>query len=940
MRHLTRFLRNQIDWLILLPAIFIPRLLNLDVFLTIDEPLFLDHARQFAAGLSSGDLTQTLGIGYPGVTVAWLSAPVIGLTSTELGAYVAGRFVTAMMTGILLLVMYSLSHSLLGRWPAFVGVLLLVLDPYTLAYSRLLHIAAPLALLMTLAGLSCLLWLRDDRWQWLLLTGLFAGLALLTKSTALLLAPMLAVVVITWAITTTEWRNLKWWQSKFIGLVVITLVAAVTFFVLWPAMWVDPAQALSLTFSKLFIDQEAGTGNLGLFWMGQFVEDPGVAFYPVAFLLKSTPWLFIGLIFNLWFLFRPLSLVPRNSLVPLWLFALTYLVLMTIASKKSIRYMLPAFPTFYLLAGWAFYWVGVSLIRRFSETKPKLLATSYPLLLLLLLAFTLIYHPYYFTYYNPLVLGWRWAPEALLVGWGEGLDEAGRYLNNQSQNQVAAWYELIFPIFYHGQVESVVPQENLITADHAVLYINQVQRDIPGPNIIHYFRTRRQPEYTVRLNGIDYTWVYPGPIAGLDQPDPAPQYALGGQFGDETQLLGYDLYPQPQSGDPLLVTLYWRVLTPPPAGRFVTLRLVDDQGRIWAQADSPPVMGLWPVERWQPGMLIEDAHQLNIPPGTPPGVYRLEVGFYDPASGQVLPASGQPVGSGGGLLLGEVPVGWQASSAVPALAHQTDTRLAPNVRLVGYDAPPAAATAGDVLLLRLAWQQSKTLSALWAEPNDFVGFTWHSEDGQSTLPQLDEFPLPVAEWGRGATLLSQHEVIVPPTLEAGNYELAVMLHTGSDPAGEAFTLGKVSITTSSRQFDLPATAQVPEGPANLAQGVSLAGYQFEQADQALNMTLYWQTDALVTTRYKIFAQLLAPDNTVVAQSDSFPAAGERPTTGWLPREVISDTHTLTILPDLTPGNYRLITGLYNPITGERLPVLDENDTVVGDAILIAKVTLP
>ena len=35
--------------------------------------------------------------------------------------------------------------------------------------------------------------------------------------------------------------------------------------------------------------------------------------------------------------------------------------------------------------------------------------------------FTLFYHPYYFTYYNPTLLGWRWAPQTLLVGWGEGL---------------------------------------------------------------------------------------------------------------------------------------------------------------------------------------------------------------------------------------------------------------------------------------------------------------------------------------------------------------------------------------------------------------------------------------------------------------------------------------------------------------------------------------
>jgi len=79
---------------------------------------------------------------------------------------------------------------------------------------------------------------------------------------------------------------------------------------------------------------------------------------------------------------------------------------------------------------------------------------------------------------------------------------------------------------------------------------------------------------------------------------------------------------------------------------------------------------------------------------------------------------------------------------------------------------------------------------------------------------------------------------------------------------------------------------------------------------------------------------------VVAQSDSFPAAGERPTTGWLPGEIISDHHTLTLLAEMSPGNYRLITGLYDPVTGERLSALDEDNNVVGDAIFITEVTLP
>jgi hypothetical protein len=987
----AQYLPYKIDWFILLFLIFIPRLLNLDVFLTVDEPLFLDHARKFADGLASGDFSQTLGIGYPGVTVAWWAAPVVGLAQTELGAYVAGRFVTVLVNGLLLLVMYSLARSLLGRWPALLGVGLLALDPYVMAYSRLLHIEAPLAFFMTLAGLTFLLWLRDTRWRWLLLTGLFTGLALLTKSTALLLGPMLVAMLTGWTLISTKQpieevaSRFTFYVSRFTfyatlqkltGLLVIALLAAAVFFILWPAMWVDPIQALNLTFGKLLTDQEAGIGNYGMFWLDQFVQDPGPLFYWVTFLLKATPWLLVGLGLSFIQNFKRINVKHSNVILPLWLFALTYLIIMSIASKKSVRYLLPAFPTFYLLAGLALYQFSKSANKRISKwrthraakpvangetsrfsAKPPLgtlhaserslpLGRFTPPHLLLfhpLILFTLFYHPYYFTYYNPLLLGWLWAPRTLLVGWGEGLDEAARYLNHQPQGMVAAWYEWIFPILYQGEVQDTTV-ENLIKADYTVLYINQVQRDVPNPNIIDYFRTRRKPEYTVRLAGIEYAWVYPGPVIGF-RPDPTLSYPLGGDFGGEVRLLGYDLSQPQLSGQPLIVTLYWQVLATPLADRFVYVRLVDAQGRIWAKADSPPVMGLWPNSDWQPGMLVEDAQELSIPPGTPPGTYRLEVGWYNPATGQTLNASGQPLGQGGGLLLGEVQLGWQALSAEPDLPQQTDTRLAPNAHLVGFEVPPTTATTGDLLPIRLAWREAHSLLNFAAVPNNFVMFEWRQADQSLPAPdrvaeQLDPLPLPIEEWGRNALLLSQHDVIVPPTLAVGRYDLVVMLHTSSDPAGEAFSLGSVEVTSPPHQFDLPPAASVPANPAQLDQGITLAGYEVQPTVQVLNLNLYWQTQMPLTTRYKVFAQLLTADNTLVAQSDSFPATGQRPTTGWLPQEIIVDPHTLTFSSKPAPGTYRLIAGLYNPLTGQRLPVVDERGEIVSDAILVTEVTLP
>jgi hypothetical protein len=523
------------------------------------------------------------------------------------------------------------------------------------------------------------------------------------------------------------------------------------------------------------------------------------------------------------------------------------------------------------------------------------------------------------------------------VGWGEGLDEAGRYLNRQPAGVVSAWYEWLFPLYYQGQVEDT-RVDNLITADHTVLYINQVQRDIPDPNIIDYFRARRKPEYTAHLAGIDYAWVYPGPIIGY-RPDPTPQIPLGGDFGGEVRLLGHDLLQPAQSGQPLVATLYWRMLATPPTERFVYMRLVDTHGHIWARSDSPPVLGFWPASRWQPDMLIEDAQELPIPPGTPPGSYQLEVGWYDPATGQTLNATGQPLGQGGGLLLGEIQVGWQSLPAQPNLSQKTDVPLAPNAHLVGYDSPPAAATTGDVLPIRLAWREAASLFNFGAVPNNLVMFQWR-QAGQAVAEQLDPLPWPIEEWGRDALLLSQHDVIVPPALAAASYDLVVMLHTGSDPAGEAFSLGTVKVTTPAHQFDLPAGVTPPAPPAHLEPGITLVGYQTQPTSQAFDLNLYWQTQAPLTTHYKVFAQLLSADNSLVAQSDGIPAAGQRPTTGWLPGEIITDPHRLTFANSPIPGTYHLIAGLYDPLTGQRLPLVNDQGQAVGDAILVAQITLP
>ncbi|MDM8532335.1 glycosyltransferase family 39 protein [Anaerolineales bacterium HSG25] len=946
-------------YLIFCLLIFLSRLTQLNWILTADEPLFMEQARQFMLGLSEGDWGQTMGIGYPAIPLMWWSAPAIYMISLlpdgseSLTAYAAGRVANGLVCGLLLLLLYQFSRRLWNRDAALIGVVLLALDPFLLGYNRLLHIAAPLALFMTLTGLTYLLWWRENRPRWAMLTGLFLGLSLLTKSTALLLFPMLGLIFLSQTISlhrnNSDLTGTSSASQNSLGLIVfhhflVLLTSMLTFFLLWPAMWVTPVEALSLTFGKLFTDQAAGVGNLGMFWFGEFVEDPGLLFYLVVFLLKTTPLLWLGLLLSLisWRWTVPSTGHDRSRL-SLWLFALTYLVIMTLASKKSVRYLLPAIPALYMLAGLAYSELLCRLsilnrpawLRRFRQP-----AWFVGLLVTIQLMVSVPYHPYYLTYYNPVILGWRVAPQTILVGWGEGLESAADHLKQNPPQTVATWYEWLFPTLYQAETQAVVPQENMITADKTVLYINQIQRDIPSPNIIHYFQTRRQPEQIVRLNGIDYSWIYPGPIAGFVDLSLA-QFPLNAQFGDEARLLGYDLTSTPTSGQPLIITLHWQVLVTPPTDRFAYVRLIDLSGHVWVSSDSPPVMGLWPSRKWLPDMQIEDAHELLIPSGTPPGTYQLEVGLYDPTSGQPLPVSGYPIGAGGGLLVGQVQLNWQPNTVPPDMPHQTNTRLAPNALLLGYDRPPATATTGDVIPLGLLWQESRTWGSHLIKPfNDYVLLGWR-QTGQSGLAnisesQLDPLPLPIPDWGSRAILRSQHVLIVPPTLKDGQYDLLVMLHNGSDPAGEAFRLGQVEVTNPPHIFTLPSDVVSPVESVELDEAVMLAGYTLDSTEaETWRLKLYWQTNQPLYTRYKIFVQLLTVDNQVVAQSDRVPTDGTRPTTGWLPQEIITDPHRLILPSELPAGDYSLIAGLYDPRSGQRLVQPNQQDY-----ILIDRVTVP
>jgi hypothetical protein len=116
-----------------------------------------------------------------------------------------------------------------------------------------------------------------------------------------------------------------------------------------------------------------------------------------------------------------------------------------------------------------------------------------------------------------------------------------------------------------------------------------------------------------------------------------------------------------------------------------------------------------------------------------------------------------------------------------------------------------------------------------------------------------------------------------------------------------------------------------------AQGIQLVGYRTQSSEDGLYVVLRWLPTGPVAAGYTIFVHLVAPDGTVVAQSDSQPHwVSTWPTDRWVPDEPVLDGHRLALPPDRHPGPYQLRVGLYDWQTLGRLPVLGADGRPVAD----------
>ena len=205
-----------------------------------------------------------------------------------------------------------------------------------------------------------------------------------------------------------------------------------------------------------------------------------------------------------------------------------------------------------------------------------------------------------------------------------------------------------------------------------------------------------------------------------------------------------------------------------------------------------------------------------------------------------------------------------------------------------------------------------------------------SERQETRLP-LAELVGDPTEWRPGQVRRALYRLPTSPRLSAAQITLHIALLQHGASLGGYISLPPIALQQRPRRFEPPRVAEAADVTLGDPPTFRLVGYEVTRKEARpgddLPVTLYWQCLIEVDHNYTVFVQLLNADWRVVAQQDRQPLAGEAPTSTWLQGEFLSDAYHLHLPADLSPGEYRIIAGMYEAMSGQRLPVSTGGDFI-------------
>ena len=458
-----------------------------------------------------------------------------------------------------------------------------------------------------------------------------------------------------------------------------------------------------------------------------------------------------------------------------------------------------------------------------------------------------------------------------------------------------------------------------------------------------------------RLSSENFSWMWlplrvraysVAPERETLPPEATEQHAV---FDDGLALHGVTLPDALQSGAPFDVAFYLSQDGRAAQDYEISMRFSDEEGRVWQQVDE----GLWPAyppSSWPAERMVRYDHISWLPAGLPPGIYQVWMRIVDRQSNRPLSLNAGDVD----LRLPNVTVNAASCDQNRQMASEyvrDGDLFGSGLVLQGHTQPAAQYRPGHVLTLDVLWCVRRL-------PQQEYAMTIQLVDAEGEVVAESEGPLtrpdyPLAAWEADQLLIGKAQLPVPAITPAGTYQLrlGVVAADGGSAlpvnlglSGRSLNIGNIEVEawpleTIFPPIANPLSAAFGEPTLFELHGFDLPVEQVAPGD-GVSLSFYWRSKVdAPSVNYYAFVHVIQEGEQPEAQADGPPMNGFRPTSSWREGEVFVDERLLLIPGDAAPGDYRLMVGLYNPDTGERLPAFVDGERQSGDAVLLRQLII-
>ncbi|MEM8860156.1 MAG: hypothetical protein AAGD96_17635, partial [Chloroflexota bacterium] len=296
----------------------------------------------------------------------------------------------------------------------------------------------------------------------------------------------------------------------------------------------------------------------------------------------------------------------------------------------------------------------------------------------------------------------------------------------------------------------------------------------------------------------------------------------------------------------------------------------------------------------------------------PPANYSLRAQIFD-ANGNrlgVYDASGQFIGTKAELGLFESPV---AKEQQP-VAIENGGFL--NLPFAGFTTLPESIEQGDKFNFSVWWQHPADFDAdsgavgFRLSPIGDAGYLVQFGNNDNQFGNNDN----AKRWVAGQTYRLNTTINLGTAFTPGHYTLE--LGDGDENGLTYQPLAPIEIKPTDRIFELPHDMEIEPLRVQFDSVAHLRHFKPIINEGMFEIGLVWQAKQPSTTNYTMFIHLKNENGVILGQLDRPPI---KQTGNWVSDEFIIDQ----VILDLPEGKTASIAiGLYDPTTGQRLPVLD------------------